>query len=76
MKLNKIALVLAVLLFPSLLYVVLSSGKHHIDKMEHIGPEIDSGYYKVPNAEFMTHLGDSISMNDLEGNIFLLYSKI
>lgn len=71
MKLNKIALVLVVLLFPSLLYVVLSSGKHHIEKMEYIGPSVDSNRYEIPNAEFITHLGDSISMEDLEGNIIL-----
>jgi protein SCO1/2 len=71
-NLSKVIIVLVILLFPSLLYVIFATGKHHIDQMEYYGPvTTDSVLYKVPNAEFINHLGDSLSIDELEGNIIV-----
>lgn len=71
MKFKKIAIILLVLLFPSLLYVIFSTGKHHIDKVQYFGPVNDSIIYQVPDATFYNYTGDSISTEDLNGNIIL-----
>jgi len=70
-KITRVVIVLVILLFPSLLYVIFATGKHHIDQMEYYGPTTDSVIYQVPNARFLNHLGDSLSMDELEGNIIL-----
>ncbi|UTW68154.1 hypothetical protein KFE94_08580 [bacterium SCSIO 12643] len=70
-KVTKVIIVLVILLFPSLLYVIFTTGKHHIGQMEYYGPSTDSLVYQVPNAKFLNHLGDSISMDELDGNIIL-----
>lgn len=70
-SLNTAVIVLAVLLFPSLLYVIFATGEHHIEKMAVIGPTIDGEDYKVPEAHFLTHLGDSLSTSELSNNVIL-----
>lgn len=66
-----IFIVSVILLFPSLLYVIFATGEHHIDKMEVYGPTTEEGLYKVPDAEFYSHLGDSVSTADLAKNIIV-----
>ncbi len=70
-RLYSILIVTVILLFPSFLYVIFATGEHHIDKMEVYGPIKDSVLYSVPEANFLTHLGDSLSTADLEGNIIV-----
>ena len=70
-RLYSILIVSVILLFPSLLYVIFATGKHHIDEMEVFGPESDSGLYKVPEATFYSHLGDSFSTSELDSNIII-----
>lgn len=70
-RIYTILLVSVILLFPSLLYVIFATGEHHIDKMEVFGPTSDSGLYCVPSATFYSHLDDSISTDDLAGNIII-----
>ena len=71
MRFKQIAIVLVVLLFPSLLYVIFSTGKHHIDKVQYFGPVVDSVIYKVPDAIFLNYTGDSISTADFENDILV-----
>jgi len=71
MRFKQIAIVLTVLLFPSLLYVIFSTGKHHIDKVQYFGPVVDSVIYQVPDATFLNYTGDSISTSDFENDILV-----
>jgi len=71
MRFKQIAIVLLVLLFPSLLYVIFSTGKHHIDKVQYFGPVTDSILYQVPEATFLNYTGDSISTTDFESDILV-----
>jgi len=71
MRFKQIAIVLTVLLFPSLLYVIFSTGKHHIDKVQYFGPITDSVIYQVPDANFLNYTGDSISSTDFENDILV-----
>lgn len=70
-NLYAVILVSVILLFPSLLYVIFATGEHHIDKMEVFGPQTEEGLYKVPAAKFYSHLGDSLSTEDLANNIIV-----
>ena len=70
-KLYTILIVSVILLFPSFLYVIFATGKHHIDKMEIYGPMQDSTLYTIPEAQFLGHLGDSISTDAWKDNIVL-----
>jgi protein SCO1/2 len=71
MRFKQIAIVLVVLLFPSLLYVIFSTGKHHIDKVQYFGPVTDSVLYQVPEAKFLNYTGDSITTTDFENDILV-----
>ncbi len=71
MKWKQIIIVLIVLLFPSLLYVLFSTGKHHIDDVLYYGPEKDSVIYSVPDGQFVNFDGDSIFTKNLNGNILV-----
>ncbi|MGB0391592.1 MAG: hypothetical protein ACPGD5_08490, partial [Salibacteraceae bacterium] len=64
-------IVSVILLFPSLLYVIFATGEHHIDKMEVFGPIENDELFKVPEATFYSHLGDSFSTTDLAKNIIV-----
>ncbi|MFT4754848.1 MAG: protein SCO1/2 [Salibacteraceae bacterium] len=70
-RLYTILIVASILLFPSLLYVVFTTGEHHIAKMEVFGPETEKGLFVVPEASFYSHLGDSISTADLANSIII-----
>ena len=70
-RLYSIVIVSVILLFPSLLYVIFATGKHHIDKMEVFGPMEDSVIYSIPEAKFLNHFGDSISTSYFDSNIVL-----
>lgn len=71
MRLKQIAIVLAVLLFPSLLYVIFSTGKHHIDEVQYYGPMNNSKIYQVPDAAFLNYSGDSISSTSFKNDILV-----
>lgn len=68
-RVYSIIIVSVILLFPSLLYVIFATGKHHIDKMEVFGPVVDSAIYTIPEAKFLNHFGDSISTDYFEDNV-------
>jgi len=64
-----------ILLFPSLLYVVLSTGKHQIIRLPYFGPKefvadddarrVDTTFYKIPNFAFIDYLGNEISASTI-----------
>ena len=74
-KVRKWLILFLVLLFPSLLYVLLSTGKHHIIRLPHFGPKqfvaqegvkkVDTTYYQVPSFQFIDQQGNTISSSEL-----------
>lgn len=66
-----------ILLFPSLLYVVLSTGKHQIIRLPYYGEKkfvandevkrVDTTYYSIPQFSAANHLGEKISLNFISG---------
>ena len=68
-RIYSIVIVSVILLFPSLLYVIFATGNHRISKMEVYGPIEDSSLYSVPEAKFLSHLGDSLSTKQFDDNI-------
>lgn len=71
-------MLLTILLFPSLLYVVLSTGTHNFIKRPFYGPKTlnefsDTVYYSVNNIEFQNCKGDLLYIEEFEGNITLIH---
>jgi protein SCO1/2 len=79
-KTKKIIILLAILLLPSIFYVLLSTGKHNYKRLPYIGPKeavlntegkYDTLYHKIPYFEFTNQDGNKVSSNDLLGNIYV-----
>lgn len=64
-KFQKILFLLVVLLFPSLIYILFTTGKHHVDKMEAIGPET----HRVAPIHVAAFGRDSLNTADLSDKI-------
>lgn len=76
-------LLFTVLLFPSLLYVFLSTGKHHFINVGYCGPKqaythvvegkerSDTLYYTVPSFKFVGQTGDTITDKFFAGKIYI-----
>ncbi|UTW63448.1 hypothetical protein KFE98_04650 [bacterium SCSIO 12741] len=76
-KYRKVALLLVILLFPSLLYVLLSTAKHNFISRPYFGNHTvneagDTVYYQVPAAEFLTCDSTEIDSSDLANKILLV----
>jgi protein SCO1/2 len=71
MSAKKVVLVLSVLLFPSLIYVLFSSGKHHIDKPPYLGPWVNETPYTIPEFSLINYTGDTITSSQLQNNILV-----
>jgi len=81
-KLTQGLLLLLILIFPSLLYVILSTGKHDIARVEYYGPREavqgsefpDTIYYQVEPVSLEVQVGDSLmGLDQLDGNIRVLH---
>lgn len=70
-KKNTFVIVLTILLFPSLLYIVFTTGKHNIEKLSFIGPQDNGAIYTVPSAQFNNWNGESVDTKDLSNQIVL-----
>jgi protein SCO1/2 len=81
--LKKGLILLFVLLFPSVLYVVLTTGKHHFIHLPYLGPKelatktvdgkqiTDTIYHVIPPFKFVNQDGRIISDKDFENKIFV-----
>lgn len=72
----KIFSLLILLAFPSVLYIVLSKGKHNFNHLQHFGPkELDASgdtiFHSVAPFSFTNQYGETISDKDLEGKIYV-----
>jgi len=80
---KKPILLFFVLLFPSVLYLVLSTGKHHFTALPYFGPreaittmvngkeKPDTLYHSIPPFKFVNQLGDTITDKDYDHRIYV-----
>jgi protein SCO1/2 len=74
---RKILILLFLLSFPSVLYVVLTTGKHHALRLAYLGPKQlapngkDTLYHTVPSFKFVNQAGDTISDKFYDGKIYV-----
>ena len=71
-----------ILLFPSLLYLVLTTGKHNILKLPIYGPRYavetsksgvtDTIYHTIPEFRFVNQNNETVSRKDIEGKITIV----
>ncbi len=79
---NKVA-ILFILLFPSLVYVFLASGRHNFARLPYYGPrhavkllvdgkeKTDTIYHQVPPFRFFNQLGKPLSEKNMSGKIYV-----
>lgn len=78
------AVVVILLLLPSLFFLFLMFGRHHVKKLPYYGPKkpitsivdgvktTDTAYYKIPYFKFINQDGDSISRDDMFGHVYVV----
>lgn len=79
MKKKKLLVLLFILLFPSLLYVVLTTGKHNFIHVQYFGPKqtveidgkIDTIYHQIPPFKFVNQLGDTVTDKTFSNKIYV-----
>lgn len=74
---KKAVLLFSILLFPSVLYLVLSTGKHNFMIRPFYGPKEviakgDTLFYQIPDVAFTNCKGSETSLKDLRGNILVV----
>jgi protein SCO1/2 len=75
--LKKIIILLFLLSFPSILYVILSTGKTNFIHLNYIGEKQlapngkDTIYHSIPSFKFVNQDGDTISDKTYEGKIYV-----
>lgn len=74
---KKFIILLFLLTFPSVLYVVLTTGKHRFVHLPYYGEKIladngkDTIYHSIPSFKFVNQNGDTISDKTYEGKIYV-----
>lgn len=74
---KKIIILLFLLTFPSVFYVVLTTGKANFIHLPFFGEKIlapnkkDTIYHSIPSFKFINQAGDSITDKTLEGKIYI-----
>lgn len=79
-KVKKIVYLIAILLMPSVFYLLLYSGKHNFHRLEFIGPreavlnkegKYDTIYHQIPYFEFINQDGKKITRDDMLGHVYV-----
>jgi protein SCO1/2 len=79
-KVKKISFLIAILLLPSIFYLLLYTGKHNFQRLEFIGPKeavlndegkYDTIYHQIPYFEFVNQDGNKITRDDLLGHVYI-----
>ena len=80
---KKTITLIAVLLFPSILYIILATGKNNFIHLQFFGPkeikttivqgkeQKDTVYFTIPPFKFINQKGDTITEKDYEGKIYV-----
>jgi protein SCO1/2 len=75
-SLKRILIVVSILFFPSLFYLLLTTGENHFKHLEIYGPKDvaangDTIYHTIPPFSFINQEGKIITDNDLNGKIYV-----
>lgn len=79
-KRKKIAILVGILLMPSIVYLLLFSAKHNYHKLPIVGPKkailnsegnYDTIYHQIPYFEFTNQDGKKVTRDDLLGHVYL-----
>lgn len=75
-RIKKVAILISILLLPSLLYLFLHTGEHNFKRPPFLGPKTltadgDTIYHSIPEFEFLNHLNEPVSREDYLGNIYV-----
>ena len=74
---KKFIILLFLLTFPSVLYVVLTTGKHNFVRLPYYGEKTledngkDTIYHSIPSFKFVNQNGDTITDKTYEGKIYV-----
>lgn len=68
----KSAVLLAILLLPSSIYLALTNGRHNFVHLQYVGPPQESGDpHVIPEFELINQNGKKITNEDLAGKVYL-----
>lgn len=68
----KSAVLLAILLLPSSIYLALTNGRHNFVQLQYVGPESPSGdHHTIPEFHLIDQNGNPFSNSNLEGKVYL-----
>ena len=76
-KIQKAAILFAILLLPTVFFFGLHSGSHNFKSPQIFGPKIlaengvDTIYHTIPYFELTNHLGEKVTSKDYEGKIYV-----
>jgi protein SCO1/2 len=77
-RIKKVVILVSILLLPSLFYLFLYSGENNFKRPQFYGPKEpvsensnDTIYHKIPDFEFVNHLGKTITQEDYRGKIYV-----
>ena len=74
---KKGAILLCILLLPTVAFFILHSGSHNFKAPPIYGPKslaengMDTIYHSIPSFEFTNHLGEKVTSKDYEGKIYV-----
>ena len=60
-----------ILILPSAIYIILTTGKHNFIHLPFVGPQTDSTFHVIPDFAFPNQFGDTITSKDYRGNIYV-----
>lgn len=76
-KVKKGAILITILILPTIFFFILSTGTNHFKQPPIFGPKVmaengkDTIYHTIPDFEFVNHLGETIKKSDYEGKIYV-----
>lgn len=82
-KIKKVAILVSILLLPSLLYLFLQTGNNNFKKLPIYGPKkavnasidgedkVDTLYHKIPPFSLTNQYGETITQEDVKGKIYV-----
>lgn len=79
-KFKKVFYLFAILLLPSIMYLMLYSGEHKFHRLPFVGPreavlneegKYDTTYHQIPYFEFINQDGKKVTRDDMLGHVYL-----
>ena len=60
-----------ILILPSAIYIILTTGKHNFVHLPIVGPQTDSTFHMIPDFAFQNQFGDTVTSKDYQGSIYV-----